>query len=70
MEESYHVAQTAVDYVRAECSSRHVGTHLCKGTLPYVTEIISTSSSEGSALRARSMAIMSSTPELVSVDTL
>jgi len=36
--------------------------YLCRGTLPYVTEIMATSSSSGEALRASSMAMMSSTP--------
>lgn len=38
------------------------GTCLCSGTLPYVTDSITTSSSSGEALRASSMARTSSTP--------
>ncbi len=47
---------------RPEYRSRQLATCLCSGTFPYVTESMTTSSSSGVALRARSMARTSSTP--------
>lgn len=58
------VEDKARDKAGPAVQSRSHNTHLCSGTLPYVTEIMATSRSSGEALRASNRAMTSSTPKI------
>lgn len=63
MEEGDDISKTATEPVSIIYElDKTQKTHLCRGTLPYVTDTMRTSSSSGLALRASSRAMISSTP--------
>lgn len=57
-----HVSKLKSDRNNNKETRSHLMSHLCRGTFPYVTDNMATSSSSGEALKAKSMAMTSSTP--------